>query len=175
MHLMHTVICRNLQIYPEMLLEDVYKLIYQAALGCEHAVSDEVYAKSLLEQELQELQPSDPEALVESISPDGSIIRVHLRPYVQSGKDPLELFEAFLRTARDYQGSFELLKVYMQVVLGMAEAETIPYEERRVINFFKEIEQGGFPPVHHSKRYRELYRPAYRVIHPSFFPTIFDV
>lgn len=172
---MHTVIRRNLEIYPEMRLEDVYKLVYQAAMGCEHAVPDEVYAKSLLEQELQELQPSVPEPLIESISPDGTIIRVHLRPYVQRCRDPLELFDAFLRTARDYQGSFELLKLYIEAVFEMAEAGTIPYDERRVMDFFKEIEQAGFPPVHHSKRYRELYRPAYRVIHPPFFPAIFDV
>ncbi|MGD2058878.1 MAG: hypothetical protein PVI04_09105 [Anaerolineales bacterium] len=170
---MDIVIRRSIETYPKMQVEDLYKLIYQAAMGCEHALSDVGYAKSILEQELGELQPSAAEPLIESISPNGSIVRVNLRPYLQSDRDPLELFEAFLQTAREYQGNLDALRQYIRVALKLNHAGTLPYDEQRLIQFFNELEQAGFPAVHHSRQYREAYSPAYRVIYRAFFPTAF--
>jgi hypothetical protein len=39
-------------------------------------------------------------------------------------------------------------------------------------DFFKRVEEEGFPAVHHSTRYEEAYHPAYRVIKQDFLETL---
>ncbi|MGD8864025.1 MAG: hypothetical protein PVI81_00400 [Anaerolineales bacterium] len=170
---MRSVIRKNIQIYPATQIEDLYKLIYQAALGSEHAAFDKDYAKEALEREIQELRPSTSSHLTESISPDGTIVRVHLRPYLHSCRDPEKLFEAFHKTALEYKGSLEILHQYVQIVLELNEDGALPCDKLRVLRFIEEIEQAEFPAVHHSRRYKELYRPAYRVIHRAYYPELF--
>jgi hypothetical protein len=41
--------------YPEWVLADLYKLIYQAAMGPEHALTDETQARELLFDEIARL------------------------------------------------------------------------------------------------------------------------
>ena len=73
--------------YPELQVEDLYKLTHQAALGSEHAVDDITTARQWLVRELDQLPESSVELLFEEISPDKSIVRVHLKPYFEAGGD----------------------------------------------------------------------------------------
>src|SRR3954454_8185237 len=72
----------HLQRYPRMQLEDIYKLLHQAAMGPEHAVQDPALARARLLEEMQQLTSSPADPLVDPISPDGRLARVHLRAYV---------------------------------------------------------------------------------------------
>ena len=66
--------------YPHCGVEDLYKLLHQAAMGSEHAAPEESIARSWLEQELSQLGPGPAEPIVDPIRPDGEVVRVHLRP-----------------------------------------------------------------------------------------------
>ena len=96
---------RHLARYPEMQLPDFYKLVHQASMGSEHAVTDERRARSCLEQELARIGEGPEEPMLDPIRPDGAVLRVHLRPYLASGADPDRLLEAFVRTAGEVAGS----------------------------------------------------------------------
>jgi hypothetical protein len=150
--------------YPAIQTQDIYKLLHQAALGSDHAVRDEQEAKDWLERELAEMGEGPDDPLLDPISPDGQILRIHLRPYLRAGRDPENLLRAFIHTANEWQGSPELLKEYADTVAGMMLPVTSQFSPEDFKAFFSKMETQGFPAVHHSEVYKRLYRPAYRVV-----------
>ena len=154
--------------YPLLQMTDLYKLLHQASLGSEHAVKDEAGVRAWLERELATMGAGPDEPLLDDISPTGEIVRLHLRPYVEAGGEPEKLLVAFLRTAREYRGSVERLRRYWEIATEMAFDGLLPFPPDRMGEFLQRLEQQGFPVLHHSQVYEELYRPAYRIIARTF-------
>jgi hypothetical protein len=161
------VIQDHLSRYPLLQIQDLYKLLHQAALGSEHAVTDRESVERWLKRELTEMGNGVSEPLIDPISHDGEIVRVHLRPYVAAGQDPTLLLESFIRTANEYHGDAQILEQYWQDAGAM---NIFPASE--MDGFFQEMKQKGFPAVHHSAEYERLYRPAYRVISLPLNPEL---
>lgn len=165
------ILLNHLARYPLMEVRDLYKLIHQGALGSEHAVTDLAAVRDWLDCELRELAAgpaglADP--LFDPVSPDRSIVRVHLRPYLAEGRDPDLLLRAFVRTAQEYRGSPYRLRQWWPRAQELAMAGGLPFRARELHEYFMRMESKGFPAVHHSPAYEAAYRPAYRVIHPAF-------
>jgi len=153
----------HLSRYPAMQLNDLYKLLHQAAMGAEHAVQDEQAARERLELELAEMGAGPDDPLFDPLTPDGSLVRVHLRPYLAAGRDPQALLEAFIRTAHGRPGSTDDLDRSARLVVEWAGLGRLPFDAQLVADYFVEKQERGFPAVHHSEAYRACYRPAYRV------------
>ena len=49
---------------------------------------------------------------IEDLSPDGKIVRVNLRPYLLSGGNIGRLFEAFVKTSKEFRGDERKLEQY---------------------------------------------------------------
>jgi hypothetical protein len=144
--------------YPEMQIQDVYKLIYQAALGSEHAVMNRHEACVRLEREIMQLGDEDVEpAIVDPISADGQIVRVHLRPFLAENGDPEALLTAFVRTANEFHGDEQVLKNYWDIATHLGF-----FPPAAMDDFIQSMK--GYPAMHHSAIYTQRYRPAYRVI-----------
>jgi hypothetical protein len=169
---MDEILLDHLRRYPLMQVEDLYKLLHQAALGSEHAVCDEQEARRWLERELGEMGNGPDELLLDPISPDGKIVRVHLRPYIRAGKEPEVLLTAFIRTAHKWRGSGKTLRAYGKAAAQLAEAESWSIGRDVIETFFAKMEEKNFPAVHHSDIYTDLYRPAYRVVARSFLEEV---
>jgi hypothetical protein len=165
---LQSLLTNHLTRYPSMQVQDLYKLLHQAALGSEHAVRDEQAARDWLEGELAEMGTGPDDPLLDPISPDGKIVRIHLRPYIQAGKDPGILLQAFIRTANEWHGSPETLKEYAYTAAGMLPSVAGQLTVEETESFFATMEAQGFPAVHHSRVYANLYRPAYRVVARQF-------
>jgi hypothetical protein len=150
--------------YPRLEIQDLYKLIFQASFGSEHAVGDFEAARRRLMCELHELPSGPEEPTADPISPDGRIVRVNLRPYLANGGDPAALLEAFVRTGREYRGAGATLRRYWRYAERMATAGPLAFAPEALRGFFAEIQAAGFPAVHHSPAYTTAYRPAYRVV-----------
>ncbi|MCG2783849.1 MAG: hypothetical protein L6461_01965 [Anaerolineae bacterium] len=150
--------------YPAMQLADVYKLIHQAAMGSEHAIRDEQSARSWMTRELAEMGEGPVEPLLDLLSDETGIIRVHLRPYIASGGDPVQLLGAFISTANQHKGQIGLFETYWQAAVSLAEGAQIPFSSDEMRSFIVPLAAQGFPAVHHSSEYQKLYRPAYRVV-----------
>lgn len=155
--------------YPNMQVQDLYKLLHQAALGSEHTVGDPEAAKKWLERELVEMGAGLEEPMVDPISPGGEILRIQLRPYIQAGGDPQVLLAAFLRTANEWNGSKELLRENGQLAAQLAENSHLPLQKVEIQVFFAKMEVLDYPAAHHSTLYTDQYRPAYRVIASRFW------
>jgi hypothetical protein len=150
--------------YPRLEVRDLYKLVYQGAMGSEHAASDVAQARNRLEQEIKALGEGPVEPVVDPISANGRVVRISLRPYVAKGGDLAALLAAFIQTADEFEGSETRLRQYWTYAERMAREGMSGFAVGELQGFFAEMEAQGFPAVHHSTGYKRAYRPAYRVI-----------
>ena len=167
---MNDLLTRHLARYPGMRLEDIYKLLHQAALGPGHAVRDAAEAWQRLEAEISALGagPLEPERDV--ISPDGKLARIHLRTYVAGGGDARRLCDAFVATANAWPASTDRLAKFCGCLADLAAAGGIPFPRQDVVEWFERIAQAGYPPVHHSAGFADRHKPAYRVVNVELLP-----
>ena len=145
--------------YPAMQIQDLYKLIHQAALGSEHAISNLEAPRRWLERELAEMGPGPEETMLDPISADGQTVRLHLRPFLARGGDIEALLSAFIRTANAFHGDRAILRDYWNVATELRRFSPVEMDA-----FIETARARDFPAVHHSPEYERLYRPAYRVI-----------
>jgi hypothetical protein len=124
---MRGVLLRHAERHPLWGLDDLYKLVHQAALGSEHAVTDERAARDWLVRELAGIGPGPDEPLVDPISPDGAIVCVHLRTSARLGLAPERLVQAFLRTAREFRGSVEAIERALTEAEHLARDGLLPF------------------------------------------------
>ncbi len=127
-------------------------------------MSDVTQVRNRLEQEVKALAEGPVEPVVDSISADGRVVRINLRPYVAEGGNLVALLGAFIQTAAEFKGSEAQLRQYWTHAEWMAQERMIGFAVGELQGFFAEMEAQGFPAVRHSAAYRRAYRPAYRVI-----------
>lgn len=163
---LETILRSHSRRYPSWQVQDVYKLAHQAAFGPGHMVKDPSSARLWLDRELAEMGEGPTEPVIDPISADGAIVRVHLRPYLAGSGDPEALLAAFLDSANQYKGEAEILEVNW-VHIG----KYCSFPAAEMSAFFKEMKVQGYPAVHHSEEYRKHYRPAYRVIGLKYLPN----
>jgi hypothetical protein len=162
------ILTTQVRCYRQLDVQDLYKLIFQASRGSEHAVSDRIAARRWLSRELLGLADGPEEPIVDPISPHGRIVRINLRPYLAAKQDVAELLEAFVRTAHAYRGTEEDLRRYWRTAEEMAAEGLLPFAGDALRGFFAGMKAQGFPAVHHSDTYTRIYRPAYRVVLAEF-------
>jgi hypothetical protein len=155
---------QHLQRYPRMELTDIYKLLHQAAMGAGHAIRDPAQARATLQSEYAQLSPEAQEPVVDPISPDGQLARVHLRAYLAAGHSVEALADAFLATPQTHPGAPDKLARFCACLGDLADSGVIPFTRAQISACFDPLVAQGFPVVHHSSAYHAAYRPAYRVV-----------
>lgn len=160
----HRILALQCKRYPLMEVQDLYKLIHQASMGSEHAVQDLDVTRAFLEREVDELADGPEEPIEDILSPDGRIARINLRPYLASNASLENLFDAFVRTANEFEGSTMRLKRYRSYAERFTGESSFGFSRTAIRAFFDQMEVQGFPAVHHSASYATAYQPAYRVV-----------
>jgi hypothetical protein len=150
---------------PGMQPRDVYKLLYQSVRGPEHIIASPQAFTQWLREEWEGLDLTYPDPLYESIRPDGSLLRLNLRPYKAAGGGLEDLAEACLETGRRAWGTQGDLEIAWRDLLAGWRKQPRPgmsLEDYEAFTYW--LESQGFPAVHHSEPYRSLYHPAYRLV-----------
>ncbi len=158
--------------YPGLGLEDIYKLLHQAALGPAHAVDGKA-ARARLAAELAGLATGPEEPLADPISPDGRLARVHLRTFAAHGFDPDMLADAFTETGRSWTPSTEKLAKFCGCLGDLADAGGIAFARAEVERYMDARSAEDWPAVHHSDAFRRRWLPAYRVVDITLLPESF--
>lgn len=158
------IIAAHDQRYPGWNAQDLYKLLFQSAMGNEHAVDDEDAVRKWMERELREMGDGPEEPLLDPISPGGEILRVHLRPMVNEDLEATLVLKAFMVSPAFFQGSKETLEIYLEAALDMARKGQISILIDELEEFVAKMRNAGWPAVHHSPEFEHHYRPAYRVV-----------
>lgn len=146
----------HLEKYPLMRAQDIYKLVYQHEFGCAHAVADRERAGAWLAEELKTVVQSDG-PLFEDIG--NGFVRVRLSALDANGVSPDEVLDWFVRSAMPAGDKAEFAEIMRELP-----ACGLPIDALELTAFVDSMEKEGFPAAHHSEIYRELYRPAYRVV-----------
>ena len=141
-------------------------------MGVEHALSNEAGVRDWLTRELAELSPAvaPDEPLIDPISPDGQLVRVHLRPFARLALDPELLLQAFFRTASEINPASERLVEFAETAVQLAQETLLPFDAEALAAFFAERQAQNFPAFHHSAAFRQHYQPAYRVVARALLP-----
>ncbi|MBL7191669.1 hypothetical protein ISS30_08225 [bacterium] len=168
------IIEKHLRKYPEMEIQDLYKLVHHAAMGGAHMGTDRQRIRDYLVKELESLEPSADEPLLEEVSPDGEVVRLNLRRFKAQNGVVEELVDSLAQSAAHYVESRDKLQEYWIQLEKMAASQKIPYNPVQLEIFFDEMREYGFPPAHHSDNYRNKYKPAYRVIARKYLPNLND-
>ncbi len=163
-NILHTHLLR----YPAIQMQDLYKLVFQAVFGCGHAMSDGVTVRERLEAEIMSMGAGPDEPIVDILSEDTGIVRVHLRPYIAKKGDPLKLLDAFLRTGNEFQANNQWMTTYWAIVMTESAEKRIPFSMKELDEYHRQMQKKGYPTVHHTLEYVGLYKPAYRVIMREF-------
>lgn len=155
----------HLRRYPGLEAQDLAKLLYQGAMGMDHLLRDRERFLAELAREWAHLDPVPlpGEVVVEPIHPRDPVVRVHLRPLKAAGVDPKEL-GLLLASQPLRRGRVEDLAALWEEALALARAGKIPVSEAELAPWGARMLSGREPPPH-SPRYRELHRPAYRLLH----------
>ncbi len=152
--------------YPEMEMQDWYKLLHQAAMGNRHLGVDDSLIYNYLLDEMERIEASSEEPLVEYISPDSTVIRFNLRPYKAGSGDPEARFAAMQKTWENVTPSSILFESYWEDL----ERSSAPYAHEDLDKFIAPYLQDGLPAIHHSAVYEATYKPAYRVLLRKYAP-----
>ncbi len=154
---------------PAMEPIDLYKLLYQGVRGPEHILTDPEAFKERLVEEWDGLDPANGDPLWESIRPDGSLLRLNLRPFKAAGGRLDELATGCLEAGRCSWGTPAELKLTWDLMTTAIREDSLSgLVLADIVAFTAWLEEKVFPPVHHSERYRKLYRPAYRLVTAEF-------
>lgn len=162
---------------PESEIQDIYKLLYQGVFGVGHLITSEQEAFQTLSEEMRALgEPVPGEPLVESCLPDGSMLRVNLRPFRTKGLDPRLLVAAMMETVKKVKAERVRFEALWSDVGDLIEAREIDLDVDEYQAFTRDVQEQQFPVVSHSTAYKKAYRPAYRVVLKTafdlYFPTI---
>ena len=125
-----------------------------------------------MENEIANLDSSNHDELIDHLSPDGKLVRINLRPFLKKGYDPNLLLDAFIKTANNYKGSTKNFKSFWKAAKELAKTKKYSFTAEEMNSFYEEQSKKGFPAVHHSAKYEEEYKPAYRVVDLQYLPFL---
>ncbi len=161
-----TLITEHLVRYPAAEPVDVYKLLYQGVCGPEHLIAAPGDFAARLQTEYEAVRGVADGPLWEPVRPDGKLGRLHLRPYKARGGELTALLAACLEAAaQPWDTAATLAGLWQAVAAGRGAAwQTLTAR----------LTAQGYPPVHHSERYRAAYRPAYRLVTRAWSDALQD-
>ena len=145
--------------YPKAEPTDLLKLVYQAAFGPGHLVSDPLRAEAYIAKEMQSA-PSLP-YLTEPIG--GGYARLYLGTARDRGLSPEEIARRFIRAAECPPAPAVLDRLLAELT-SLAEAGHFAFSVDALGKALSRWEAAGKPLFRHSETYRAAYAPAYRVV-----------
>lgn len=161
------ILTDHFESYPDLQIQDIFKLLFQSAFGCEHLVSDAGGAIAYIESEYKAIpqEQRDIEPL------DGEYSRVPLS-YMNEGLTADTLGKIFVLSARHEENGRIDLERKLKTASELMTEGILPFDTKDFDAAVNEWKALGYPPVRHSEVFREKYRPSYRVISNEFVPFL---
>ncbi len=178
---MKEVLKRHLAKYPQMQIQDVVKLLYQSEFGGGHMIASQEESLKRLRREVEEaglrsktIQEPMPGLRAGSQVPSksgtevpwedigGGMCRIDLSA-LGEGLSAWTLNRMFVQTANCRRGTVEGFERKLELLLAGCREQEFPFGERQVLEYLETYKKQGYPPVSHTKEYRERYHPSYRV------------
>ena len=161
---------RQLELYPESTLRDLYKNFFQDRFGPGHIIADNTAADRYLRYELNTSEGF--EGLdYEPTGYEGRFYRVNLG-VIADGRVPYDkYFDAFVRSVNGItpisieEWSKEWHEIDSVIMTMGLNLENIDHDRAEI----KALIEGGDYVMHHSQRFNDHYQPHYRIIERTIF------
>ena len=151
----------QLRLHPAMQPRDVIKMIYQAAQGAEHLLTDTDRARAYFDREYAATPADASLPLLEPLSENVS--RANLAAWKATGFPAEWLFRAFVQMAGVPANETDLMAQYIAAAGDVLREEAaFPYADWEAA--LAQWQAAGMPAVHHSEAYRNVEKPAYRIV-----------
>ena len=151
--------------YPLMQPRDAVKLIYQNEFGGGHLIRDEQACLNYLRREYTSVAKDPTVPLYEDIG--NGIIRVNLAAVKPENLE--QLGRDFIRSAAKHKGTLDSFLNKLEVLQTLTAEGVFAFGLDALNSYLSEYEAAGCPAVSHSSKYREVYKPAYRIIRKAYF------
>ena len=154
--------------YPLMEPQDAVKLIYQNVFGGGHLIRDPAACRCALRHEYEDT-PQDCDApLLEYIG--NGMVRVMLNALDASGYDPEQLGYDFVRSSCEHRGTLQGFLLKLDILRKVTVTGAFGFSSEELERYLYVYRQVGYPMVSHSERYRQAYKPAYRIVQLQILP-----
>ena len=161
----------HLQRYLGMQIADLLKLLFQHEFGAEHLISDVAASLRRIEDEIATLSEKALHGdAVEDIG--NGLCRIHLRACVRGECSIEQLNSLFLETANHPRGSIPGFVSKALLLKGYCLKGGLPFDPDALSAALASHAEAGYPALHHSQSFRELYAPAYRVVEKDLFDRL---
>lgn len=161
------------QRYPEMQIQDMIKLLYQAEFGPAHMFVEEHKSLKSIKDEVSNLKGYYAKSkLFENIS--DSFSRLDLYKAKQAGLLYETINKLFVQTVKHKIGTLKGFEQSVLVFIEMCRKGMLPFSAAEVERYIEQYKQGGCGPVSHSEKYKELYKPCYRLV-LSYFEKYIEI
>jgi hypothetical protein len=155
----------HLDSHPMAGADDLYKFLHQAVFGPGHAISNRQAVADWMEGEVADLGPPiEGEPACEALGGEPSLVRVNLRSFMARGGDPERLVDAFVSSANGTDGTVRRMEVVLKLAVSYVQCAGRGELAPALKDLAAELQDRGYPAIHHSQAYLETYHPAYRVI-----------
>lgn len=163
------VLRESIKKYPQMEVQDALKLIYQSEFGCGHLIKNKEASYAMFMEEWRNIQESSDE-LFEIIG-DG-YARFNISAAKKYGVSPKVFQQIFLKSAEVESGTMEKFYEKVRELKKLCIEEQLPFSIGDIDSFLSQWEKSERPLFRHSKKYRELYKPTYRVITEEYISIL---
>lgn len=169
------MVLQHQQRYPKMLLQDHVKRIHQMIFGPAHAHNQPSLDKIQLymASELKDIKANECDDDIIEIGQN--FVRVDL-VLVLKGQTTLELLsQAFLSSMNSElidKEPVSIMENALKELEHMIDYGQLPYDAKSSKEWLNHYRSLGYPAIHHSDTYRDLYHPHYRVIHSKYLQNL---
>jgi len=166
------IILEHKALYPEMQIQDVYKLVYQSMFGPGHMGTDKNKIAKWLNEELDTIVADSTVDLIEDISPTGTYFRINLRRFKYESGKPELLCQAIAQSAAEAESDTTEFIANWQTIVELIESQEVFFDQDQTARFTESMTRAGYPIVHHSDIYSHKYTPSYRVVARKYWNKI---
>lgn len=154
-------------LYSDVGIQDIYKMLYQGLFGAEHLLKDSAAARERLYDEWQSVEADVTEQLIVPVSVQGDIVRVNLCACKAMGLSLGDLWKAFFNLGQQSVPERKSFEPLWRRFLELCDNKIVPFDADLARQFGEEAQRAGYPARHHSSAYRAANQPAYRIVRKS--------
>lgn len=159
------IILEHMKKYPLLEITDLIKLVFQNEFGGGHLITDENASLIRIKNELEIIGENKSIPLTEDIG--NGLVRLNLGAL--DGKISAEAVNlCFVASANMIKGSVEQFESKISEVFSLCKAGLLPFSEKEFSEYIQNYKNNGYKAVSHSEKYRNEYKPAYRIVKKEF-------
>lgn len=168
---MKNLLLKQYNLYPNMQIQDMVKLIYQNEFAGGHLIKNEKDSLQKLQEECHYLEQKSPNIRIpdyvfEEIGND--LCRLHLTVLQCNNIELTTVNRFFLNTANSISGSIKSFEEKLDVLRQCCKDKELPYPLEELDAYLYVYKHHGYQPVSHSEIYRAAYAPAYRIVKSQY-------